>query len=182
MSNNIIITGGPGSGKSTLLTALEQNGHHCIPEVSRQLIRQQVVLSSHCVPWNDLNCFAGLSLDKMIQDFISADQTDKISFFDRGIPDIIAYLKVGGLQVGRQFYDAAQNYKYESFVFITPPWKEIYVNDTERWQTFDEACILYEMLVSVYSDLGYEIIELPHVPIEERLDFVLKTLPSVKSY
>ena len=182
MPNNIIITGGPGSGKSTLLTALEQTGHHCIPEVSRQLIQQQVLSGSHCVPWNDLNCFAELSLDKMILDFNSADQTDDISFFDRGIPDIIAYLKVGELPVDQQFYDATEKYRYEPFVFITPPWKEIYVNDNERWQTFEEACILYEMLVSVYLDLGYEIIELPLVPIEERLAFVLKTLSSVKSY
>ena len=182
MPNNIIITGGPGSGKSTLLTALEQNGHHCIPEASRQLIQQQVILKSHCVPWNDLNCFARLSLDKMIFDYNSADQTNTIYFFDRGIPDIIAYLKIGGLQVDQQFYDAAEQYRYESLVYIAPPWKEIYVNDDERWQTFEEACKLYEMLVSVYSDLGYNIIELPLTTIEERATFVLKTLPSVKTY
>ena len=182
MPNNIIITGGPGSGKSTLLTKLEQNGHHCVPEVSRQLIQQQTVLGSNCVPWNDLNCFARLSLDKMILDYNTADQTDTISFFDRGIPDVIAYLKAGYLPVDPLFYDVAEQYRYESFVYIAPPWKEIYVNDNERWQTFEEACVLYEMLVSVYSDLRYNIIELPLVPVKERVDFVLKTLPSVKSY
>ena len=182
MPNNIIITGGPGSGKSTLLTALEQNGHHCIPEASRQLIQQQVILKSHCVPWNDLNCFARLSLDRMIFDYNSADQTDSITFFDRGIPDIIAYLKVGELPVNQEFYNAAEKYRYESFVYIAAPWKEIYINDNERWQTFEEACVLYEMLVSVYSDLRYNIIVLPLVSVKERVDFVLKTLPSVKSY
>ena len=182
MPNNIIITGGPGSGKSTLLTELREKGHHCIPEASRQLIQQQVILNSNCVPWNDLHCFAKLSLNKMIFDFTSADQTDTISYFDRGIPDIIAYLKVGGLQVDKWFYNAAVKYRYESFVYIAPPWKEIYVNDDERWQTFEEAYILYEMLVSVYSDLNYHVIEIPLGSVKERVDFVLKTLPSVKTY
>ena len=172
---NIIITGGPGSGKSTLLEALSQNGHSCVPEVSRQLIREQVLEESNCLPWKDLACFASVSLGKMIFDYESVNQQD-IAFFDRGIPDIIAYLKVGGLQVSPLFFEASKTFSYANAVFVAPPWKKIYVNDDERWQTFDEACVLYETITSVYSDLGYKIIELPCVTVEERIAFVMRYL------
>jgi len=173
--SNIIITGGPGSGKSTLLEALLQKGYNCVPEVSRQLIREQVLRESNCLPWKDLACFAKLSLDKMIFDYESVNQQD-IAFFDRGIPDIIAYLRVGGLRVPPINYEAAEKFSYANPVFIAPPWKEIYVNDNERWQTFGEACVLYETITSVYSDLGYRIIELPCATVRERVDFVLRNL------
>ena len=172
---NIIITGGPGSGKSTLLDALAQNGHSCVPEVSRQLIREQVLGESNCLPWKDLACFAKLSLEKMIFDYESADQ-QHINFFDRGIPDILAYLKVGGLNIPAIFYEAAKTFSYTKSVFIAPPWEEIYVNDAERWQTFEEACVLHDALFSVYKDLEYDIQMLPCISVEERVDFIVKEL------
>ena len=172
---NIIITGGPGSGKSTLLEALSQTGHYCVPEVSRQLIREQVLNESNCLPWKDLACFASVSLGKMIFDYESASQ-QQTTFFDRGIPDIIAYLKVGGLQVSPLFFEAAKTFSYANPVFVAPPWKEIYVNDDERWQTFEESCALYETITLVYFDFGYQLIELPCVTVKERLEFILRYL------
>ncbi|MCE7040848.1 AAA family ATPase [Dyadobacter sp. CY312] len=172
----IIITGGPGSGKSTLLDALAANGYHCVPEVSRSLIQEQVAAESDCLPWKDLNCFATLALDRMLADYKQAIGNNQTSFFDRGIPDIIAYLKVGGLEVNSRFYSIANEHRYAKDVFITPPWKEIYVNDTERWQTFDEACVLHETLVSVYSDLGYNLKFVPCLSVQDRVDYIVREL------
>jgi len=171
-----IITGGPGSGKSTLLDALAANGYHCVPEVSRSLIQEQVAAESDCLPWKDLNCFATLALDRMLADYKQAISNNQTSFFDRGIPDIIAYLKVGGFKVDQRFYNVANEHRYAIDVFITPPWKEIYVNDSERWQTFEEACILHEALVYVYSDLGYNLKFVPCISLQDRMDFVIGEL------
>ena len=193
----IIITGGPGSGKSTLLEALGKIGFACVPEASRQLIQQQVALGTDCLPWKDLAGFARLSLDKMTSDYVVDNHQD--TFFDRGIPDIIAYLQAGGLGVPPFYYETAKRFSYAATVFIAPPWKHIYINDAERWQTFEEACILYEAIKNVYKELGYNLIEIPCVPVEKRVRFLLgklnennlkrfrdehilpETLPSVKS-
>ena len=147
-----------------------------MPEVSRQLIRTQVDLKTECVPWKDLNCFANLALDKMVTDYKSVLSDNKTIFFDRGIPDVIAYLKVGGLSVNERFFDAASKFRYAKEVFMAPPWAEIYVNDAERWQTFEEACVLHDALFSVYKDLEYNIQMLPYVSVEERVDFIVKEL------
>ncbi|WP_051663899.1 AAA family ATPase [Dyadobacter crusticola] len=172
---SIVITGGPGSGKSTLLNALQEQGFRVMQEVSRGLIREQVALESTCLPWLDLNAFAALCLEKMVADFKSAD-ANAATFFDRGIPDIVAYLKVGGLEIGPALSAAVRECRYASTVLIAPPWEAIYVNDEERWQTFEDSAALYEAVFQVYQEAGYELIILPFGTVEERVEFVLKTL------
>lgn len=171
----MIITGGPGSGKSTLLEALKQKGFEVVPEVSRELIREQVALESNCLPWVDLAAFARLCLQKMIADFRSTS-AQAVTFFDRGIPDILAYLKTGGLEIDPLFYQASEQCRYASTVFIAPPWEEIYVNDDERWQTFEESRNLYQSIYEVYIGEGYRVIELPRAPVEQRVEFITKVV------
>ena len=147
-----------------------------MPEVSRLLIREQVELGTKCVPWEDLNCFASLALNKMAADYKSVLAENETVFFDRGIPDIIAYLKVGGQSVNQQFFNAASKFRYAKEIFIAPPWAEIYVNDAERWQTFEEACVLHEALLLVYEELGYDVQLLPCISVEERVAFIVEKI------
>ncbi|REA60622.1 hypothetical protein DSL64_13845 [Dyadobacter luteus] len=177
--NSIIITGGPGSGKSTLIDQLSLKGHHCVPEVSRVLIQEEVANGGSCLPWINLKCFADLVLERMVFDYNCNLQVGAASFFDRGIPDIIAYLQVGGIPVGKNFYQASENYRYHDIVFVGPPWKEIYVNDEERWQTFEESTILHNAIVSIYQKLGYNTIALPKTSVSSRCDFILSYLKSL---
>lgn len=169
-----IISGGPGAGKSTLLNALRTAGFLCFDEVSRQVIQEQVALDSRCLPWIDLDCFAQLVLQRMIDQYETASDRDdaSVAFFDRGIPDIIAYLRVGGLTVGESWYQDSRQFPYEPLVFMAPPWEAIYVNDSERWQTFAEATALHQALVETYQALGYTILELPRVSAADRVTFV----------
>jgi predicted ATPase len=37
-----VLTGGPGAGKTTLLNQLEEMGYMCVPEVAREIIREQM--------------------------------------------------------------------------------------------------------------------------------------------
>ncbi|MCF2501901.1 AAA family ATPase [Dyadobacter sp. CY107] len=175
----IIISGGPGGGKSSLLEALRKAGFPCIQEVSRELIRGQVAANSQCVPWKNLACFAKSCLDKMIADYhVASDRS--MTFFDRGIPDIIAYLRFGGIPVDDDFMVMAKKYRYDSNVVIAPPWADIYVNDSERWQTFSEAQALYSEIKNVYDELGYQMIELPLTPVEQRVAFTLTKLERIE--
>jgi predicted ATPase len=169
-----LISGGPGAGKSTLLEALRAAGYSCFDEVSRQLIQEQVAIGSQCLPWVDLDSFAQIALQRMIEQYeqASTGMDEPISFFDRGIPDIIAYLRVGGLPIDESWYRAARQYRYESVVFMAPPWEAIYINDSERWQTFAEASALHQALVETYQALAYTVVELPRVSVTDRVTFV----------
>ncbi|MDF7815813.1 AAA family ATPase [Hymenobacter sp. YC55] len=181
-----LISGGPGAGKSTLLAALQQQGYAGAEEASRVLIQEQVALGSGLVPWQNLAGFAELALARMITQYEQARQRGGVTFFDRGIPDIIAYLEVGGISVARTYYDAATQYRYHPQVLMAPPWPSIYVNDAERWQTFSEAVQLYQALSRTYQRLGYRLVELPLTSVAGRVRFAqdwlaLEGMPASKS-
>ena len=135
-------------------------------EVSRQLIMEGLE------PWADLPSFAEKVLEHMVRDYEATKRTDLV-FFDRGIPDILAYLKVGGLPVEKHFDDAMRQCRYEKTVFLLPPWRDIYVQEPARWQTFEESERLYEEIRRVYTTEGYRITELPIGSVAERTNFIL---------
>jgi predicted ATPase len=74
----------------------------------------------------------------------------------------------------RVFREGSETFRYNHSVFIAPAWREIFQQDRERKQDFDEAVRTYEVLVGTYKALGYELIELPRVPVAERVRFVLQ--------
>jgi predicted ATPase len=167
-----LISGGPGAGKTTLLAALRQAGFAGADEVSRQLIQEQVALGSPLVPWHDLAGFAELALGRMVAQHAAASQRGGLTFFDRGLPDLIAYLTAAGLPVAPAYYRAVADYPYERLAFLAPPWPEIYVNDPERWHTPAEATALYEALHSTYEALGFDVCVLPRATVAARVAFV----------
>lgn len=170
-----IITGGPGAGKTSLLKALQQCGYHAYAEASRQLIIEEKERGSDCLPWINLSCFAKKVLQRMTLDVSTSTHTEDI-FFDRGIPDIIAYLQAAGLPVEEDYHAAAKKCRYADTVFLLPPWQEIYVQDSERWQTFEEAIILDKHIRSAYQQQNYRMVELPRTTIQERIRFIQKQL------
>jgi predicted ATPase len=169
--NKYIISGGPGSGKTTLINALAESGYACSPEVSRRLIIEEVSRHSDCLPWKDISCFSGRVLTEMI--IAWKNSSSALTFFDRGIPDIIAYLKIAGLPVPGKYNLALKDHPYQNQVFILPPWKQIYITDTERWQSFEEASAIYDCIKDTYRSFAFELIELPKVPLADRLKFIL---------
>ncbi|KAK0348915.1 hypothetical protein LTR94_035233, partial [Friedmanniomyces endolithicus] len=88
--------------------------------------------------------------------------------FDRGVPDVSGYLRLCGLPVPSHVERAAEMFRYQRRVVIAPPWREIFGQDTERKQDFAEAQATYEAMVTVYADLGYELVSLPLAPVAER--------------
>jgi predicted ATPase len=168
-----IITGGPGAGKTTLLMALRRLHYRCSEEASRRLIREESAKGSGCLPWVDLPCFAGRVLERMIASYHAAAEST-VTFFDRGIPDIIAYLSAAGLPVPAVYDEALRQYPYARTVFLLPPWQEIYVPDDARWQTFEEAERICHHIKDTYRSAGYEIIELPKCPVDQRAGLLIK--------
>ena len=173
-----IITGGPGAGKTSLLAGLQQLQYPCHAEASRQLIIEEKEQGSGCLPWLDLSCFARKALRRMAATFEEADDTGPV-FFDRGIPDIVAYLIAAELPVEEAYQVALEKYRYAPTIFLLPPWQDIYVRDSERWQTFAEAKLLADHLRTVYQQAGYRIIELPLSSVQERITFIQDTLSAL---
>lgn len=172
VSGKFIITGGPGSGKTTLLDRLREDGFHCYSEVSRRLIREQASLPDGVLPWHNLPLFAALVLDAMKAQYDHAAAVGTTCFFDCGIPDVFAYLETGGYPVPKRYLDVHAACAYDCRVFILPPWPEIFVNDSERPQSYPESVALYRSIYRVYSRLGYILCEVPKITVRERAAFL----------
>ncbi|MBN9383254.1 MAG: AAA family ATPase [Chitinophagaceae bacterium] len=170
--NFYVITGGPGAGKTTLLETLSKYNVICVPEVARQIIREQVEQGGGALPWDDVVQYKDLMLQRSIEDYLRIDTFLPV-FFDRGIPDTLAYARLIGhpLPAG-----IAEQYRCNKNVFILPPWEEIYRTDSERKQTFREAIDVCRRLEDEYAGHGYNIIEVPQVSAEERARFVLRQI------
>jgi predicted ATPase len=169
----IVIAGGPGSGKSTLLRALAESGEICYEESSRVLIREQLARAGRLVPWGDLPAFAQECSERMRAQLADSARHGRC-FFDRGLPDLIGYLSHGGHGAPDAWRAASR--AYASAVFFAPPWREIFVNDAERPQSFAEAQELSAHIRRAYLDCGFQLIDLVKGSVTDRLRQVLQSL------
>ncbi len=170
-----ILTGGPGAGKTAILHELQKKGFRCIEEVARKTIKEQMAINGQGVPWGDLATYKDLLLKNEVESYRSAAKNKSlITFFDRGIIDLIAYDRRTQTPSSKELLDAAMSYTYNKNVFVTPPWKDIFCNDTERKQTFEEGVEVYENLVKVYAEYGFNVIEVPKLTVEQRAYHIIK--------
>ncbi len=172
-NNCYILTGAPGSGKSAIIDEIKKDTH-CVNEFAREVIAEQRAIQGDGLYDKNPLLFKELMLSRAINDFINAED-QKITLFDRGIPDLLAYSDCFNLTRGAEV-NATNIYRYNHKVFFAPSWEEIYSNDEDRKISFSEAKLFGENLKSIYMSQNYEVIELPYDSVEVRLDFITKHL------
>ncbi|HEJ1088366.1 TPA: AAA family ATPase [Serratia marcescens] len=171
----IVLTGGPGSGKSTLIEVLHRRGYPHSQEAGRAIIQEQVSIGGNALPWGDRQAFAERMLDWELRSWREATGAT-CWFFDRGLPDIAGYLTLCGLPIPARLTAAIGAFRYADTVFIAPPWRAIYAQDSERKQSFAEAEQTYRAMLAAYRQHGYQLQELPRASPDERADFLLDAL------
>jgi len=177
-----IITGGPGVGKTTLLNELEKSGYSIVPEIARQIIKEQMAINGDGLPWKNKELYTDLMLKASVQSYnlTRTNNSSSIYFFDRGILDTLCYAEMIGLGVSDEMNEITNYCKYNKKVFILPPWPEIYQTDNERKQTWQEAEWTFQKMKEIYLKYDYDIIEVPKDTVENRKHFILKKLDDAK--
>mgnify|MGYP000966064771 CR=1 FL=1 len=172
--NYYVLTGGPGTDKTTILESLKNKNYTCIPEVAREIIKDQVNKRGSALPWANKAEYAKLMWQESIRSYQSVIESNSLSkiFFDRGILDTICYMEMENLAFEFEQIEFLKSVLYKK-VFILPPWHEIYVTDQERKQSWQEAIITYNSMRNIYNKYGYEVIEVPKDSVENRVQFIL---------
>lgn len=103
-----VITGGPGSGKTTLIEALAATGLATAAEAGRQVIIEERQSSGRALPWVDPRAFAEAMLVRDVDSYAAWRDATGPVFFDRGIPDVIGYLRLESVLVPPAMLHAAR--------------------------------------------------------------------------
>lgn len=143
-----------------------------MPEGGRAIIRAQQAQGGSALPWADRDAFAMQMLHHDMGNYQAALALPGVVLFDRGIPDCIGYRNLCGLPCPADLLRAALTQRYNRDVFIAPPWREIYAQDGERKQDWDEAVATCEAMAQVYEDLGYRLVRLPLASVAARARFI----------
>jgi predicted ATPase len=169
MNLRYILTGGPGAGKSTLLQALSDAGIATQQESGRAIIREQQQQGGNALPWADRLAFAMLMLERDIDGWERHAGATAPVLFDRGIPDSLGYLQLCGLAAPAEMRQAVSDCRYAPRVFFAPPWRDIYRQDDERRQSWDEAVATARVMLRLYRASGYQVVVVPPLATAARV-------------
>ncbi|WP_339652482.1 ATP-binding protein [uncultured Maribacter sp.] len=185
-NKRIVITGGPGTGKTVLISSLEEKGFHCFHEVIRTMTLDALndkpaneILINPIDFVDDAKSFNDELINARLNHFNKGISIDKKHlFYDRGLPDVIAYMNYFKQPIDKRYNVLCLENRYDE-VLILPPWKDIYVQDNERMENFEQACGIHKHLENTYIDLGYRPIEVPFGTIDNRLRFVVDHIENI---
>lgn len=165
-----VLTGAPGTGKTTLTNLLSPR-YTTIAEPARALIAEHYASTGESSLDGRPQLFVDRLVERSIDLFKSSPEIGTV-FFDRGLPDCVAYASVMGLDT-EEILGKAAEFRYDNPVFFAPPWKDIYITDEMRRATFDQVEEFDRHIRSAYAQLGYELIELPKTLPEQRIETIL---------
>ncbi|WP_153768809.1 AAA family ATPase [Labrenzia sp. CE80] len=176
MPSLFILSGCSGGGKSAILNELRDRGFAVVPEAGRRVVADALETNSSALPWIDPLAFCRACCDLHMRDLAKLPNQKRRVFLDRSLIDLAAYLEMKQIPVPVDLSAALHAMSYDQTVFLTPPWQEIFVNDSERKASFEEAALEYEHLLSFFQSLGYQVTLLPKTSITERTDMLLNEL------
>ena len=172
-----VISGGTGMGKTTTANALKKAGFYVAPEVARttlELMGKLEALDSkgktpHEVERDFLQRAIFMFQEKQLE--LLPEDKDVI-FFDRGFGDTLCFYISDGLEIPKDLLEKAEKIRYDK-IFFLEPLKE-YKKDEIRCEDEEESKKIGECALRVYSEiLGYEVIRVPFMPVQERVRFIL---------
>ena len=182
-TKRIVITGGPSVGKTSLIEHLKSLGHPCFPEVIREFTIEETenkttenLKSNPIVFADDSVLFNQRLMAGRSKQYKESQQLDaEYIFFDRGLPDVLAYMDFFDQTYDETFTKACEDMPYD-MVFILPPWETIFAIDGERYESYEELVQLHECLTERYTHFGNSPIVVPKDTVANRVQFIVNKL------
>jgi len=171
-----VITAGPSAGKTSTIRELAARGHRVAPEGARVVIDQLVSEGYDVKEFREENGQEYQNMviesDLRIQSNLPEDET---VFMDRSAADSIAYARLTDREVPDDLIDRCADTYGLVFRLDQIDFEEDYA------RTEDEkmAQQVHEELGAIYKEMGYTVVDVPVLPVDERADFIEKRLDKV---
>lgn len=168
-----VLTGGPCGGKTTTIAALNKRGYPILKEAAREVIDEMLAQGKSLdLIRGDPDWFQKTVLRRKVA-MESLVPQDHEYFFDRGIPDSIAYYRENAVAEDEELWNACRLFRYGK-VFLLDLID--FSADEARNESPELAKRLHTAIESGYKELGYNIVHIPVMPVESRVDFILANL------
>ena len=172
-TNWYVITGGPGSGKTTTVNLLKERGYITTFEHARHYLDTQRLKGRTIAEVRKHQKEFQLGVLDMQIEQENQILPEVLVFLDRAIPDALAYYRFLNLPEDEKLTAALLTVSYKKiFVLDCLP----IVKDYARTEDTVAQKKIHALLVEVYESLGFPIVQVPVLPPEERVDFILKNL------
>ncbi|MDB5238506.1 MAG: hypothetical protein JWM46_776 [Candidatus Kaiserbacteria bacterium] len=170
--NWYVLTGGPCAGKTTTINELAKRGYPVVAEAARLIIEEELAQGTTIGEIVSHEDWLQAVVRRAVEMQKSVNENERV-FFDRGIPDSIAYYRLGGKEQDEVLKAALDGVKYRKIFLLD---LVDFSNDPARSETLEEARTLHQYIADAYQGLGYEIVRVPVMPVEKRVDYILAHL------
>ena len=166
------ITGAPCSGKTTLIGALGNRGFRTVPESGRAYVTREMAQGRT----TDELLGDGAGLQRGVLDLQLRSErrlpVNEVAFLDSASPNGLAYLRIMGLNPNALLAECFHHRYASVFLLDRFPFQK----DGLRFEDDATASFIDEWLFRDYSALGYSVVRVPVLSIEDRLTFILERL------
>lgn len=172
-TNWYVITGGPGAGKTTMVNLLSSKGYTVTIEHARHYIDTMLITGKTVEEIRSHQREFQLRVLKMQMKEEARLSPEDIVFLDRAIPDSLAYYRFLNLVPDEKLLDALKCFSYKRiFILDLLP----LVQDYARREDEAEQRRLHSLLINAYEELGFDIVHVPVMPPEQRVQYILNHL------
>jgi predicted ATPase/trans-aconitate methyltransferase len=167
-----VITGAPCSGKTTMINELSERGYKTVHEGARQYFESEMAKGRSL---EDIRNDAILqqeifTLQLTLESQLSPDDN---TFLDRGLLDSLTFHRVFGYDPNGILPECF-HYRYAS-VFILDPLPNL--RNIKLGPEDEKSAVFFdEWHMRDYKSVGYDVIRVPVLPIDDRVEFILENL------
>jgi predicted ATPase len=173
-NNWCTITGAPSSGKTTVIESLKKRGYRIVPESARAVLDERLA--------------QGMTIDEArgnedeFQERIfqhklklhAAEDPKSLSFFDRGMHDLLAYITYYKYPRDPRIDKAMADTSYRH-VFLLEPLPD-FTPEPARMEGPNFSEVITPLLQKAYAEYGMKAVHVPVLSVEDRVDFILAHL------
>lgn len=167
-----VLTGGPGSGAGTLLRELAIRGYHTVPEAARHHIERNNIRGISTLELRRHNEAFQNEVLRLKIEIENITPKRRVVFFERGIPDSLAYFELDGLP--NSGLPRRLSGRYRKVFWLSP--LPVYRKDRARIEDEATSRKIGGLIKKWYRRLGYDLVTVPVMYLEERAEFVLARL------